>query len=260
MSDLPLVLQIGVSFAYLGGLTFIAAGLYLSYRQGRIHPLMLVCISAMATSWIEAPYDWAVYAQFPPELPRMPEWWPLNMTWGGLPSAVPPGYIAYFILPAIIGSAIARKLYSKHGWRRPQTLLCVGFVVGSSWAFFFNAYFGAQFGVFYYGYVIEGLAIWEGTRHQYPLYDTLAMGIQMMTFTYILGRVDEQGRTFIDIWADSVTRSRIKSAVLSIAGIVVIGHAVYLSVFAPHYVTKVMGLVNVSVGEQLFEGVPNQPL
>ena len=69
-------------------------GIVLSYRRGRPHALLLLCISAISFSWIEAPYDWAVYAQFPPAIPRMPSWWPLNMTWGGLPAAVPPGYIA----------------------------------------------------------------------------------------------------------------------------------------------------------------------
>ena len=62
-----------------------------------------LCISAISFSWIEAPYDWAMYAQFPPAIPRMPSWWPLNMTWGGLPLFVPIGYISYFVLPAVIG-------------------------------------------------------------------------------------------------------------------------------------------------------------
>ena len=104
MSELPLILKIGVGFAYLGGIAFFAIGIWLSWQRGRLHPLLLVSISALSFSWIEAPYDWAVYAQFPPELPRMPSWWPLNMTWGGLPSAVPPGYIAYFILPTVIAA------------------------------------------------------------------------------------------------------------------------------------------------------------
>jgi len=86
------------------------------------------------------------------------------------------------------------------------------------------------------------------------------MGVQMMVFAYILGRTDERGRTFIDIWADANSKSRLRSALLSVAGIIIIGHAVYLSVFAPHLATKVMGLVTVESGEQLFEGVPNQPL
>jgi hypothetical protein len=73
-------------------------------------------------------------AQFPPAIPRMPSWWPLNMTWGGLPASVPPGYIAYFVLPAVIGAAVGRRLSSRFGWRRPITLLNVGFVVGFLWA------------------------------------------------------------------------------------------------------------------------------
>ena len=87
----------GQYFAYVGGIAFLVIGIYLSYRRRRLHPLLLLCISAISFSWIEAPYDWAMYAQFPPALPRMPSWWPLNMTWGGLPSSVPIGYISYFV-------------------------------------------------------------------------------------------------------------------------------------------------------------------
>ena len=94
-----------------------AAGLLLSLRRGRPHPLLLVCISAISFSWIEAPYDWAVYAQFPPAIPRMPSWWPLNLTWGGLPGAVPAGYIAYFALPAVIGAWLGRRLVASFQWR-----------------------------------------------------------------------------------------------------------------------------------------------
>ena len=108
-----------MTFAYVTGVGFFVAGMYLSVKRRRLHPLLLVSISAIAISWIEAPYDWAMYAQFPPAIPRMPSWWPLNMTWGGLPAAVPPGYIAYFVLPAVIGAALGRRLSSRFGWRRP---------------------------------------------------------------------------------------------------------------------------------------------
>ena len=94
-----------------------------------------MCISAVAISWIEAPYDWAMYAQFPPAIPRMPSWWPMNMTWGGLPSSVPIGYIAYFVLPARDrrgARAIGRARGSGGGDR--IALLSVGFVVGFVWA------------------------------------------------------------------------------------------------------------------------------
>ena len=260
MTELTPLLRAAIGFAYVGGAFFVAAGLFLSFRRGRLHPLLLVCISAISFSWIEAPYDWAVYAQFPPAIPRMPSWWPLNMTWGGLPASVPPGYIAYFVLPAVLGAATGRWLGTKLGWRLPIALLIAGLAVGFLWAFAFNAILGAQLGVVYYGRVIEGLALWPGTKHQYPLYDALAMGVQMMVFTYLLGRTDSQGRTIVEVWADAKTTSRLRASLLSIAAFVVIGHAVYLSVFAPHLVTKVLHLQTVGPTEPLFEGVPNQPL
>ena len=123
----------------------------------------------------------------------------------------------------------------------------------------FNAITGAHFGNFYYGYVIPGLAIFEGTKHQYPLYDSLAMGIEMMVFTYLLGRTDAEGRNVIEMWADKKSNSRLQSSVLSIVAVVVVGHLVYGSVFAPHLITKLGGWVTAGPSEQLFPGTPNQP-
>jgi uncharacterized protein DUF5135 len=258
-AGLTSLLKASIGFAYVGGLTFLVIGIYLSYRRRRLHPLLLLCISAISFSWIEAPYDWAMYAQFPPALPRMPSWWPLNMTWGGLPSSVPIGYIAYFVLPAIVGAALGRWLSAKFHWRRPITLLTVGLVVGFCWALLFNAFLGAKLGVFYYGRVIPGLAIREGTVHQYPLYDSLAMGIQMMVFTYLLGRTDSEGRNVIEAWADKRSTTRVQSSVLSVVAIVVIGNLLYGAVFAPHLATKLGGWVTAGPTAQLFPGVPNQP-
>ncbi|WP_228000036.1 spirocyclase AveC family protein [Mycolicibacterium sp. P1-5] len=250
----------GQTFAYAGGFVLLGVGIYLSVRRGRMHPLLLVSISAISFSWIEAPYDWAMYAQFPPALPRMPSWWPINMTWGGgLPSAVPIGYISYFVFPALIGAVIGRWLVKRFGWRRPQTLLFAGFGIGFSWALFFNAVIGAQLGVFYYGYVIPGLAIFEGTKHQYPVYDSIAMGVQMMVFAYLLGRTDDQGRNVIEAWADKRSSSKVGSAVMSVVAVVIVGHLLYGAVFAPHLATKLGGYVTAGPTEQLFPGVPNQP-
>jgi hypothetical protein len=246
-------------FAYVSSIAFIVIGIYLSYRRRRIHPLLLLSISAISFSWIESPYDWAMYTQFPPALPRMPSWWPLNVTWGGLPSSVPIGYVSYFVIPALTGAALGRWLSSKFHWRRPIILLVVGLAVGFCWAFFFNAFTVARLGNFYYGYVIPGLAIFEGTKHQYPLYDSLAMGIQMIVFTYLLGRTDSEGRNVIEMWADKRSSSRLQSSVLSIVAVIAIGNLLYGSVFAPHLVTKLGGWVTAGPTEQLYPGVPNQP-
>jgi hypothetical protein len=248
-------------FALSSALALLLIGLLLSFRRGRPHPLLLASIAAASFSWIEAPYDWAMYAQFPPSLARMPSWWPLNLTWGGgVPQSVPLGYVSYFVIPALISVALARALNARLAWRPPIVLLTMGLVVGFLWAFLYNGVLGAQLGVFHYGRVIPGLALRPGTIHQYPLYDSLAMGIQMMVMTYLLGRTDPSGRTLVDAWADTRTRSRAASAVLSVATVIVIGNLVYLSVFAPHLVTKLLHLQTVGPSEQLYEGVPNQPL
>src|SRR5580765_2005141 len=158
-----------IAFAYVGGSAFAATGVYLSWRRRRLHPLLLVSISAAAISWIEAPYDWAMYAQFPAAIPRMPSWWPLNMTWGGgLPASVPIGYMSYFGVPALIGAALGKRASARFGWRRPLALLTVGLAAGFTWALLFNGLLGARLGVFSYGRVIPGLALFPGTKHQYP--------------------------------------------------------------------------------------------
>lgn len=260
MNDELTPLLVGaVAFAYVGGVLFLALGVYLSFRRRGIHPLLLVSIAAISISWIEAPYDWAMYAQFPPAIPRMPSWWPLNKTWGGLPSSVPIGYIAYFVLPAVIGSALGRWLSARFEWRRPITLLTAGLFVGFFWALLFNAVLGARLGVFYYAYVIPGLAIFEGTKHQYPIYDAIAMGVLVMVFTYLLGRTDEQGRNVIEMFSDRVSKTKLQSAVVSVFAVIVIGNVVYGAVFAPHLATKLGGYVTSGPTEQLFPGVPNQP-
>ena len=148
---------------------------------------------------------------------------------------------------------------AKFHWRRPIALLIVGLVVGFPWALLFNAILGARLGVFYYGRVIPGLAIFEGSKHQYPLYDSLAMGIQMTVFTYLLGRTDSQGRNVIEMRADKRSTSRLQSSLLSIIAVVIIGNVLYGAVFAPHLATKLGGWVTAGPTGQLFPGVPNQP-
>jgi hypothetical protein len=103
------------------------------------------------------------------------------------------------------------------------------------------------------------LALWEGTKRQYPLYDSLAMGVQMMVFTYLLGRTDSEGRNVIEAWADKRSTTRLQSSVLSIVAVVIIGNVVYGAVFAPHLATKLRGWVTAGPTSQLFPGVPNQP-
>ena len=102
--------------------------------------------------------------------------------------------------------------------------------------------------------MIPGLGLWEGTKHQYPIYDALAMGVQMMVFTYILGRTDSEGRTVIETWADKRSTSRLGSAALSIVAVVVVGNLLYGAVFAPHLITKLGGWVTAGPTRSLVPG------
>jgi hypothetical protein len=258
--ELTPLLTGSIAFAYIGGVVLLGAGVYLSLKRGRMHALLLVCIAAASISWIEAPYDWAMYAQFPAAIPRMPSWWPLNMTWGGLPASVPIGYMSYFGVPALIGAALGRRASQRFGWRRPIALLTVGLGVGFVWALCFNGLLGARLGVFYYGRVLPGLALFEGTKHQYPVYDAVAMALQVAVFAYLLGRTEPDGRNLVEVWSDSKTNGRWQSGLLSVAAVVVVGHALYLAVFAPHLITKLRGDVTAGPTDQLFPGVENQPL
>jgi hypothetical protein len=85
------------------------------------------------------------------------------------------------------------------------------------------------------------------------------MGIQMMVFTYLLGRTDSQGRNVIDMWSDKVSKTRVQSAIVSVITVIIIGNTLYGAVFAPHLITKQMGYVTSGPDVQLFPGVPNQP-
>ena len=42
---------------------------------------------------------------------------------------MPPGYIAYFVLPAVMAAGLGRRLCEAYGWRRPLSLLLTGLLV-----------------------------------------------------------------------------------------------------------------------------------
>jgi hypothetical protein len=85
------------------------------------------------------------------------------------------------------------------------------------------------------------------------------MGVQMMVFTYLLGRTNSQGRNVIEMWSDKMSKTRLQSAILSIVAVIVVGNVLYGAVFAPHLVTKLNGYVTSGPSGQLFPGVTNQP-
>ncbi|MGC1738691.1 spirocyclase AveC family protein, partial [Mycobacterium sp.] len=55
------------------------------------------------------------------------------------------------------------------------------------------------------------------------------------------------------------SKTRLHSSALSIVAVIVVGHLVYGSVFAPHLITKLGGWVTAGPTEQLYPSTPNQP-
>src|SRR5579871_6626058 len=53
MHHLTPLMKATIGFAYLGGLAFVVIGVVLSWQRRRLHPLLLVCLSALSFSWIE---------------------------------------------------------------------------------------------------------------------------------------------------------------------------------------------------------------
>ena len=98
--------------------------------------------------------------------------------------------------------------------------------------------------------------MFEGTLHQYPIYDAIAMGIQMMVFTYLLGGRMPKGATSSRCGPTRCPRPVFSRRSCPSSRSIVIGNLLYGAVFAPHLVTKQLGYVTSGTGEQLFPGVP----
>ena len=237
-TELTPLLTASNAFGWVSGIVFLVAGVYLSIRRGRLHPLLLLCISAISFSWIEAPYDWAMYAQFPPR--TSPHAVVVaaehDLGWAAVVGA--PGLHRLFRASrrhrrrarATAERAVQLAQADHASDRRIRRRLLLGAAVQCG--------LGARLGVFHYAYVIPGLGLFEGTLHQYPIYDAIAMGIQMMVFTYLLGRTDSQGPQRHRDVVGQVFEDQLQSAILSVVAVIVIGNVLYGAVFAPHLVTK----------------------
>ena len=104
---------------------------YLSYKRGRILPGLWFVLGIFAMSWIEAPFDNAMYAQFHPDFHRLPAIGPIGMTQGQLPVIAPPGYIMYFLLPALIAVGIAKLIIKRFDTNRVNTFVPADSSLGS---------------------------------------------------------------------------------------------------------------------------------
>ena len=215
---------------------------YRSYKRGRVLPGLWFVLGIFAMSWIEAPFDNAMYAQFHPDFHRLPAIGPIGMTQGQLPVIAPPGYIMYFLLPALIAVGIAKLIIKRYGTSRVNTLLASGLVVGIIWDMSIEGLQAQFLHLWTFSRVVPGLAISNGMG-LLPAYIPLAMAAFMVGAAYVVGNTTPEGDSVIDVWAKSKTTSPGARLGLQAVAYIIFCNVLYALTYLPHAITKYVGML-----------------
>jgi hypothetical protein len=215
---------------------------YLSYKRRRVLPGLWFVLGIFAMSWIEAPFDNAMYAQFHPDFHRLPAIGPIGMTQGQLPVIAPPGYIMYFLLPALIAVGIAKLIIKRFGTSRVNTLLTSGLVVGIIWDASIEGGQAQFMHLWTFTRVVPGLAISNGMG-LLPAYIPLAMAAFIVGTAYVIGNTTPEGDSVIDVWAKSQTTSPRARLGLQAVAYIVFCNVLYALTYLPHAITKYAGVL-----------------
>jgi hypothetical protein len=225
-----------VFFSMLGAFT------YLSYKRGRILPGLWFVLGIFAMSWIEAPFDNAMYAQFHPDFHRLPAIGPIGMTQGQLPVIAPPGYIMYFLLPALIAVGIAKLIIKRFDTNRVNTLMASGLAVGILWDLSIEGLQAQYLHLWTFSRVVPGFAISDGMG-LLPAYVPLAMAAFIVFATVVVGNTTPEGDSVVDVWAKSKTTSPGARLGLQAVAYIVLCNVVYAATYLPHAITKYAGML-----------------
>jgi uncharacterized protein DUF5135 len=225
-----------VFFGMLGTFT------YLSVRRGRALPGLWFVLGIFAMSWIEAPFDNAMYAQFHPDFHRLPPIGPIGMTQGHLPVIAPPGYIMYFLLPSLIAVGIAKLVIKRFDTNRVNTLLTSGLVVGVIWDVSIEGLQAQYLHLWTFSRVVPGLAISNGMG-LLPSYIPLAMAAFIVGSTYVIGNTTPEGDSVIDVWANLTTTSPGARVGVKAIAYIVFCNVLYGLTYLPHAITKYAGML-----------------
>jgi hypothetical protein len=215
---------------------------YLSYKRRRVLPGMWFVLGIFAMSWIEAPFDNAMYAQFHPDFHRLPAIGPIGMTQGQLPVIAPPGYIMYFLLPALIAIGIAKLVVKRYATSRINTLVASGLVVGIIWDMSIEGLQAQFLHLWTFSRVVPGLAISNGMG-LLPAYIPLAMAAFIVGAAYVMGNTTPDGDSVIAVWAKSRTTSPGGRLALQAVTYVVFCNVLYALTYLPHAITKYVGML-----------------
>jgi hypothetical protein len=199
-------------------------------------------LGIFAMSWIEAPFDNAMYAQFHPDFHRLPAIGPIGMTQGQLPVIAPPGYIMYFLLPALIAVGIAKLIIKRFDTNRVNTLMACGLAVGILWDLSIEGLQAQYLHLWTFSRVVPGLAISSGMG-LLPAYIPLAMAAFIVFAAVVVGNTTPDGDSVVDVWAKSKTSSPGVRPGLQAIAYIVLCNVVYAATYLPHAITKYAGML-----------------
>ncbi len=240
--------------------TVIVLGIFAwqSLRSRRVTPLLAMSIGMLSISWLEAPFDWAQWCQFHPELARIPPWGPFAMTSGGLPIMNPICYVFFLGIPVALSTVVAKWLARHWNANRIIALLLVGFIIGGSWDYP-NQMFGIHAGWWRYARGIEGLTVNAGTPYTFSLGELVFMSTNLMMLTYFFGRRDDRDRTLMEAWADRAATSSKGRLLYNIGASVLVSHLIFGTLFIPFLIAKLNNLFTEVYTGELFPGLAPQP-
>ncbi|OBI50111.1 spirocyclase AveC family protein [Mycobacterium sp. E796] len=230
-----------------------------SIHRRRIHPILYLASAIVAISWMEAPFDRAMFVQFHPDMLRLPAIGPLAATQGGLPVISPAGYVMYYLLPALAAIALAGRVAHRWALSPRPTLVVMAIAMGMAFDVSMQLGPARLVPLWAYSRIAPHLNIFAGTTGQIPLYEPLAMALMITWCACLIGFRDAEGNTFIERRTRTLTAAPARRAILNAIGYILVLHLLYLYVVAPFFMLWQGHMLTVTGSVQPFATIPQQP-
>ena len=187
---------IGNSLVILG----IAVACVSTWQRHPRHPVVLMVIAATLLVWLDPVMNWMCYAGYNPQLPHLPEDWPLVSMSPVIEPLIVLTYAIFFVAPYFPAIAVLRRIQARRGpesfpSRHPLlslTVLILAF--GAVYDIFLELFIIGQ-GVYIYSQVVPFGSVFVGTPFQFPLLWQLALVTPVMIAAGVLLYRDDTGRT-----------------------------------------------------------------
>lgn len=179
--------------------------LWRSWREGRMHPAILVMVAITVVAILMEPLiNWGMYLNFDTRAPHFP----IDTPWMRIAPNVEPmscfyGYPYYFLLPALLAAAIYRRL-SRHApdtswWRRHplSSLALLGWLTGMVFDFLVELAI-LRAGLYTYSQVWPVISIDVGKAWQFPALMAVPTIAATMSMSAVLLHRDANGCNVAD--------------------------------------------------------------